>query len=150
LEGEPRVAVDESGGAIPLLNQALSELIDLVLDVKQARQRVPRNHELHSELDQLFVDLKRWAEAFVEADEARGVSPLDKVPGADKRTPENLWPSEASDNEVRVTLAQHLEVLSKHMSDALDALEGDEAARDLLGRFRTELGSHIQRLTPSE
>ena len=40
------------------LNQVLSEVIDAVLDVRQAQRRVPETHALHAVLDQLASALK--------------------------------------------------------------------------------------------
>ena len=54
------------------LNQVLSEVIDVVLEVRQAYRKVPETHALHAELDQLFDDVRSWARLLVEQDDARG------------------------------------------------------------------------------
>ncbi len=56
-----RVSPLPSDDPIVALNQVLSEVIDVVLDVRQAHRRVPGTHALHAVLDQLFGDLKAWA-----------------------------------------------------------------------------------------
>ena len=57
------------------LNQVLSEVIDAILDVRQAYRRVPETQPLHAELDQLFTDLRTWARLLADQDQALGVSP---------------------------------------------------------------------------
>ncbi len=72
------------------LNQVLSEVIDGVLDVKQAHRRVPETHVLHAVPGQLFDDLGTWARLLADQDRALGVSPLASMPTAAGRTPPHI------------------------------------------------------------
>jgi DNA-binding ferritin-like protein len=138
----------ESDGSISALNEVLSELIDLVQEVKQAHRKVPEAHDLHSELDRLFEAARRWAQSLMDEDQALGVSPLSSMPSAAGRTPPNLWPSTPSDGEVRRVITEYLERLSGHLLVAL-AEQQDEAARSLLRTIQDELTDHLQVLKAS-
>ena len=119
---------DEAGSAVRALNSVLSEVIDLVGDVKQARRKVPGADPLHAELDALLDDLRQWSRQLLEEDEAEGVSPLETMPSVAGRTPVNLWAGHPSDDEVCQVVADHLQRLEQHVAAALGDEEGPARA----------------------
>jgi DNA-binding ferritin-like protein len=127
------------------LNEVLSEVIDVVQDVKQAHRKVPETHALHAELDQLFDDLGAWARLLIEQDETLGVSPLDRMPSVAGRTPPNLWPGAASDEEVRRLIDEHLDRLEQHVAAAL-AAQDDQRSRAALSDVERGLLVHRKNL----
>ncbi|MEY2425239.1 MAG: starvation-inducible DNA-binding protein [Actinomycetota bacterium] len=110
-----------SDDAVTALNEVLNDVIDIVQEVKQAHRKVPETHALHAALDQLFDDLRSWAQLIIERDDALGQSPLGQVPTAAGRKPANLWPGAASDEEVRLLIGEHLDRLAQHVTAALSA-----------------------------
>ena len=128
------------------LNQVLSEVIDAVLDVKQAHRRVPETHALHAVLDQLFDDLRTWARLLAEQDEALGVSPLANMPTAAGRTPPHSWHGAASDEDVRRVVGEHLDRLRQHLAAAL-AEQHDDTVRAALAEVERGLLVHVRALS---
>src|SRR3954471_8509380 len=132
------VTADESDDSIAALNQVLSEVIDVVQDVKQAHQKVPDTHALRGALDDLLADLRGWAGLLVDQDEVLGVSPLSRMPSVAGRTPATLWPGPATDQEVRDIVGQHLDRLEQHVASAL-AEQDDERSRAVLSAIQRGL-----------
>src|ERR1700730_5475574 len=129
---------DHPAGA---LNQVLSEVIDVVLEMKEAHRKGPETHALHAELDQLFDDVGAWARLLVDQDEVLGVSALSSMPSVAGRRPPNLWPGTASDEEVRRVVGEHLDRLGHHVTTAL-AEEQDDGSREALAHVERGLIAH--------
>jgi DNA-binding ferritin-like protein len=127
------------------LNQVLSEVIDAILDVRQAHRRVPDTYALHALLDQLFADLRTWARLLADLDQALGVSPLASMPGASGRTPPNPWHGAASNEEVRRIVGEHLDRLGQHLAAAL-AEQQDDKVRAALQEVERGVLAHRRAL----
>ena len=134
---------DERAAAV---NQVLSEVIDAILDVRQAHRRVPETQPLHAELDQLFTDLRTWAGLLADQDQALGVSPLASMPTAAGRTPPHPWHGAASDEEVRRIVGEHLDRLGQHLAAAL-AERQDDQVRTALAEVERGLLVHRRALS---
>ena len=132
------MADDEAIGA---LNQVLSEVIDVVSEVKQARRKVPGAHPLHGQIDQLSNDLGAWAGRLMVQDDALGVSPLASMPSVAGRTPLNLWPGSPTDEEVCQLLDDHLARLEGHVTSASDR-QTDEGSRAALDEVHAGIAAH--------
>jgi DNA-binding ferritin-like protein len=128
------------------LNQVLSEVIDGVLDVRQAARRVPETHALHTVLDQLFDDLRTWAQLLADQDQALGVSPLASMPTGTSRTPPHSWHGAASDEEVRRIVGEDLDRLGQHLAAAL-AEQHDDKVRAVLAEVERGLLVHRRALS---
>ncbi len=128
------------------LNQVLSEVIDAVLDVKQAHRRVPETHALHAVLDQLFGDLRTWARLLADQEQALGVSPLASMPSPAGRTPPHPWHGAASDEDVRRIVGEHLDRLGQHLAAAL-AEQQDDKVRAALAEVERGLLVHRRALS---
>jgi len=139
------VTTASSQDPIGALNQVLSEVIDVVQDVKQAHQKVPYTHALRAVLDELLADLQSWARLLVGQDEVLGVSPLSSMPSVAGRTFVTLWPGPATDEEVRDLVGQHLDELEHHVALAL-AEQDDDGSRAALAAVQRGVVDHQKSL----
>jgi DNA-binding ferritin-like protein len=139
------VTTSEPHDPTAALNQVLSEVIDVVQDVKQAHQKVASAHALHAVLDELFADLQNWARLLIEQDEVLGVSPLSSMPSVAGRTPLTLWPGPATDENVRDLVGEHLDRLEHHVASAL-AEQDDDGSRAVLAAVQRGLLDHQRSL----
>jgi DNA-binding ferritin-like protein len=128
------------------LNQVLSQVIDGVLDVRQAHRRVPETHALHGLLDQLFEDLRAWARLLADQDLALGVSPLASMPTAAGRKPPHAWHGAVSDEEVRRMVGEDLDRLGQYLAAAL-AEQQDDQVRAALAEVERGLLVHQRALS---
>jgi DNA-binding ferritin-like protein len=142
------VAVSTPGSHDPAaaLNQVLSDVIDGILDVKQAHRRVPESHALHAELDQLFDDLRAWAKVLDDQERALGISPLASMPTSTARTPPHSWHGSASDEEVRQAVGEDLDRLGQYLAAALSDQQ-DDNVRAALQEVERGLLVHKQALS---
>jgi DNA-binding ferritin-like protein len=131
---------------VAALNQVLSEVIDAVLDVRQAHRRVPETHALHAVLDRLFDDLRTWARLLADQDQALGVSPLANMPTPAGRTPPHSWHGAASDEDVRRVVGEDLDRLGQHLAAAL-AEQGDDKVRVVLAEVERGLLTYRRALS---
>jgi DNA-binding ferritin-like protein len=127
------------------LNQVLSEVIDAILDVRQAHRRVPETQALHAELDRLLDDLRTWAQLLADQDQALGVSPLASMASAASRTPPNPWHGAAGNQEVRRIIGEHLDRLGHQLSAAL-AEQHDDQTRAALTEVEQGILAHRRAL----
>jgi hypothetical protein len=130
---------------IAALNQVLSEVIDMLLELKQAHQKVPRSHALYVEIDRLSDDLKVWAGLLLDEDRALGVSALASMPSVAGRVSPTLWPGTVSDDEVGAVVRAHVDRLLLHVHAAL-AEQEDAEARAILTEVDSGLSAHQEAL----
>jgi DNA-binding ferritin-like protein len=136
----------ESPTPVEALNRVLSEVIDVVQDVKQAQWRVSGAHDLHAILGDLFDDLKSWALLLMDEDVALGASPLTSMPSVAGRKPLNLWTGIANEQDVRRIVGEHLDQLEQHVSALLADLD-DGDVRTTLAGVEKGLLAHMQALS---
>jgi hypothetical protein len=132
--------------SIAALNQALTEIIDEVPSLKQARRLVRGTDPLRALLDRLFDDLRGWAALLMERDDALGVSALGFMSSTAGRQPPNLWPGAATDDDVRRVVGEHLDRLARHVAAALEE-QDDDASRAALAEVERGLMAYREALT---
>jgi hypothetical protein len=97
-------------------------------------------------LDQLFGDLRAWAQLLADQDQALGVSPLASMQTGAGRTPPHPWHGAASDEEVRRIVGEDLDRLGQHLAAAL-AEQQDDKVRAALAEVERGLLVHRRALS---
>ena len=131
---------------VAALNHALSDVIDTVLDVRQAHRRVPETHALHAVLDRLSDDLRTWAGLLADQEQALGGSPLASMVSGTGRTPPHSWHGAASDEDVRRVVGEDLDRLGQHVTAAL-AEQHDDKVHAALAEVERGLETHRRALS---
>jgi hypothetical protein len=126
---------------IVALNQILNEVIELILEVKQADRKVLPSHQLHGELDRLWADLLSWRTLLADEDLLLGVDPLSFISSAAGRTQATLWSGNPSDEEVSSLVGGHLRRLEDHLRLLLDD-PIDEAWDGTFGELQRGVATH--------
>jgi hypothetical protein len=113
------------------LNEVLSEVIDVVREVRQARWRFAAPAAFRDELGVLFEDARSWGRLLVEQDDAHGVSPLASMPSVAGRPPVDLGPEAATPEGAREAIDHVLERLGRRIDVAIEG-EQDDGVRAAL------------------
>jgi DNA-binding ferritin-like protein len=130
--------------AIAALNQILSEVLDVIQEVKQAHWKVSPTQRLHTELNELYDDVRAWARRLILQDESLGVSPLTRIPSSEGRTRPSL--GSMTDDEVRQLLDDHLTRLDEHVAVAL-AKQQDPGSQAVLHEIDAGVVAHRKTLS---
>lgn len=137
---------EPQAGPVAAINRVLSEIIDVIQDVKQAHRNVPEAQTLHRELDLVFDDLRAWAQLLLDQDDAHGGSPLVDMPTVAGRPIANLWRTTPTIDDARRVVAEHLERLGRLVA-ATAVPPGDEGMRDALAQIERGISAHLAALS---
>jgi DNA-binding ferritin-like protein len=129
------------------LQATIDELIDLVLEVKQAHHAVPEDHPLHRQLDALFGELSGWTHALADRTRALGGSLLEAVTTVAGHRARNLFPSATDDADVALALVAPLRAAAEHATThAATAAEVDPEAGAVFADVAAGLAAYVSRL----
>jgi hypothetical protein len=145
ITGSGSATLSEPDPAQPVagLNRVLSEIVDVILEVKVALWRSKRTRGLHTELDGLLCDLTGWTTSLGYRDLLLGVSPLSfmtSVAGRERPTP---WRGDPTESEVCSLVCD----LLGDMNNLVAAVAGeqtDDPSRRILADVHLRLESHQQ------
>jgi len=118
------------------LQAVLTELLDLSLQTKQAHWNVvgPHFRTLHLELDEIFDDVRKWADEIAERLRALGFAADGRASYIAKHsTLDSLPEGIISDKEVLTKFSDQLATVASRTRTAIDRLDGsDMATEDIL------------------
>ncbi len=101
------------------LNRVLSEIVDVILEVKVALWRSKRTGGLHTELDQLLCDLRGWMTSLGDRDMILGVSPLSFMTSVAGREGPTLWRGDPTESEACSLVGDLLRDMNNHVAAVL-------------------------------
>ncbi len=129
------------------LQATIDELIDLVLEVKQAHHAVPEDHPLHTQLDALFAELSRWTRALADRTRALGGSLLEGVTTVAGRHARNRFPITTDDAVVAGALVAPLRAAADHAAAHVTGVsEVDAEAGAVFADVAAGLAGYASRL----
>jgi len=141
------IAVAAPSQVVAELQAMVDELIDLVLEVKQAHHVVPEDHPLHGQLDALFDQLSRWTHALAGRTRALGGSLLEGVTTVAGRHARNLFPTAGDDADVARVLVGPLRAAAEHAAaHRAGVADADAEAAALFADVADGLAAHVDRL----
>ena len=141
------IAMAPASQVVAELQAMIDELIDLVLEVKQAHHAVPQDHLLHAQLDALFSELSGWTYALAARTRALGGSLLEGVTTVAGRHARNLFPTATDDTEVAQALLGPMRVAAEHAgAHRAGVADVDADAAALFAAVAEGLAAHVTRL----
>jgi hypothetical protein len=127
------------------INRVLSEIVDVILEVKVALWRSKRTRGLHAELDQLLCDLTSWTTSLGDRDLLLGVSPLSFMTSVAGRERPTLRRGDPTESEVCSLVGGLLRDMNNHVA-AVAEEQTDDPSRRILADVHLRLERHQQLL----
>jgi hypothetical protein len=114
------------------VEQALEEVIDLTLEVKQARWKIGPSDELQRALRTLCEDCDGWSQRLAGLASARGGDLMIDVGTTSIRATADLFPGEVTHDALVAFFVQHLEAEAALARAHAETCRGDDVDAALL------------------
>lgn len=137
----------DAEGAVAVVTELkamLGDVLDVVLEAKQASRSVPEHEQLHGRLDALFAGAQGWVGQLGARTGELGGSPHEGGTTVAGREPGTLFPGGDPDRaEVARVLVEHLEPVVAHARLHQSRMgEVDTASAQLLGEVADGLAAY--------
>lgn len=124
------------------LERTLSEIVDLVLETKQARWKMPPSDPLRRSLEALAGDCAEWAGRLAELVLSHGGSLTGDLGTVAGRQPGDLFPAAVDHATLVAFFEEHLAAEAARVRDHRQAAEADVAVCELLDAVAAGLERH--------